>query len=175
MSVSLLRPPARAGSRPSRPARLGVAELLHTTDLAAGEVLDGRYNDLLPSLGADGFSWLGGDDDLDVWLVGWSPRGSVGLHDYGEVQGAITVLSGELIESRWDGEKLRDRRLAAGDQAGIPVGWVHDVRPAPTAGSALSVHAFSPPLTVMSYYDITGRGWLRHRRTELTAHPVGAA
>ena len=63
MSVSLLRPPARAGSRPSRPARLGVAELLHTTDLAAGEVLDGRYNDLLPSLGADGFSWLGGDDD----------------------------------------------------------------------------------------------------------------
>lgn len=173
MSVSLLRPRTIAGSAQS--ARLGVAELLHTTDLAAEDVLDGRYDNLLPAPGTNGFSWLGGDDDLDVWLVGWSPHGSLGLHDYGEAQGAITVLSGELIESRWDGEKLRDRRLAAGDQAGIPEGWVHHVRPAPTADPALSVHAFSPPLSAMSYYDIAGRGWLRHRRTELTAHPAGAA
>ncbi|GAB4973511.1 hypothetical protein MAHJHV55_52810 [Mycobacterium avium subsp. hominissuis] len=54
------------------------------------------------------------------------------------------------------------RRLDAGDQAGFPLGWVHDVvwAPRPVSGPAsrravaaaqaaptLSVHAYSPPLT----------------------------
>ncbi|EUA50556.1 cysteine dioxygenase type I family protein [Mycobacterium xenopi 3993] len=32
----------------------------------------------------------------------------------------------------------------------------------------LSVHAYSPPLTAMSYYEVTERNTLRRRRTELT-------
>jgi hypothetical protein len=33
------------------------------------------------------------------------------------------------------------------------------------------VHAYSPPLTVMSYYEITGPHTLRRQRTELTDQP----
>jgi hypothetical protein len=37
----------------------------------------------------------------------------------------------------------------------------------------LSVHAYSPPLTAMSYYEITDRNTLRRQRTELTDRPEG--
>jgi hypothetical protein len=37
----------------------------------------------------------------------------------------------------------------------------------------LSVHAYSPPLTAMSYYEINDRNRLRRQRTELTDQPEG--
>jgi len=37
----------------------------------------------------------------------------------------------------------------------------------------LSVHAYSPPLTAMSYYEVTGHGTLRRTRTVLTDQPEG--
>jgi hypothetical protein len=72
------------------------------------------------------------------------------------------------------------------------LGWVHDVVWAPRPVSApvalpgagvpgaapvqptLSVHAYSPPLTAMSYYEITDRNTLRRERTELTDQPEGS-
>ena len=87
------------------------------------------------------------------------------------------MVSGALDEFRWDGEALRRRRLNAGDQAAFPLGWVHDVVWAPTTAGpvtpTLSVHAYSPPLTAMSYYDVTSRNTLRRNRTELTDAPEG--
>ena len=72
---------------------------------------------------------------------------------------------------------MRTRHLEAGDQAGFPLGWVHDVVWAPetvtVSGPTLSVHAYSPPLTAMSYYDVTARNTLRRNRTELTDKPEG--
>ena len=76
------------------------------------------------------------DDELDVWLISWVPGHSTELHDHGGSLGALTVLSGALHEYRWDGERLRRRRLDAGDQAAFPLGWVHDVVWAPTRGRA---------------------------------------
>ena len=35
----------------------------------------------------------------------------------------------------------------------------------------LSVHAYSPPLTAMAYYEVTRRQTLRRIRTELTEQP----
>ena len=40
-------------------------------------------------------------------------------------------------------------------------------------GPTLSVHAYSPPLTAMSYYEVTERNTLRRKRTELTDEPEG--
>lgn len=177
------------------PTRLRLPDLLHATDLAADDVLSGRYDHLLPAGGPPTddrwFTRLRGDDELDVWLISWVPDKSTELHDHGGSLGALTVVSGALAETRWDGRALRHRRLAAGDQAAFPLGWVHDVawarettvaagrefgatasrasRPAPT----LSVHAYSPPLTAMSYYEVTDRNTLRRSRTELTDKPEG--
>ena len=169
------------------PTRLRLADLLHVTDRFADDVLGGDYDHLLPAGGPPAterwFTRLHGNDELDVWLISWVPDHSTELHDHGGSLGALTVISGALRETRWDGDALRDRRLVAGDQAAFPLGWVHDVvwaRDTVTAGGVsvpatptLSVHAYSPPLTAMSYYDVTERSTLRRKRTELTDKPEG--
>jgi hypothetical protein len=147
------------------------------------------------------YSRLYGDDELDIWLISWVPDRSTELHDHGGSLGALTVVSGALTETRWTGEALKRRRLRAGDQAAFPLGWVHDVVWAPSAAGGrvatggsvsagrsvatggsvtvsaapitLSVHAYSPPLTAMSYYEVTDRQTLRRNRTELTDAPEG--
>jgi len=95
------------------------------------------------------------------------------------VPGALTVLAGTLTEQRWSGTELGVRALRAGDQAAFPMGWVHDVvnaepsAPSPRrSGQSLSVHAYSPPLTAMSYYGVTERGNLRCTRSVLTEYPA---
>ncbi|MEB3068611.1 cysteine dioxygenase [[Mycobacterium] vasticus] len=171
--IALRRPAHRSRS-------LSLPDLLKTTDLAAEAVLDGRYDRLLPASGlpADGrwFTRLHGDARLDVWLISWVPGHATELHDHGDSRGALTVLSGSLGEFHWDGRQLNQRRLEEGDQAAFSRGWVHDVVWAPTSSSGvaaptLSVHAYSPPLVEMSYYDVTSQNTLRRNRTELTEHP----
>lgn len=189
----VLRPPASA-SPSAGPTALRVPDLLHATDQAADDVLSGRCDHLLPAGGIPEsqrwFTRIHGDDELDVWLISWVPGHATELHDHGGSLGALTVVSGSLTEFRWDGSRLRRRRLDAGDQAGFPLGWVHDVVwaprpvPRPLPGSAptvaapvmptLSVHAYSPPLSAMSYYEVTDRNRLRRRRTELTDQPEGS-
>jgi len=175
-----LRPRARTAPAPG-PTRLRVPDLLHATDQAADDVLSGRCDHLLPGGGIPEshrwFSRIHGDDELDVWLISWVPGHATELHDHAGSLGALTVLSGALDEFRWNGKRLRRRRLGAGDQAGFPLGWVHDVVWAGEAEGpvrpALSVHAYSPPLTAMSYYEVTDGKALRRKRTELTDHPEG--
>ncbi|OBG65284.1 MULTISPECIES: cysteine dioxygenase [unclassified Mycobacterium] len=197
MSVPLAAPaalrPRHVSSPSSGPTRLRVPDLMHATDQAADDVLSGRCDHLLPPGGIPEtrrwFTRIHGDEELDVWLISWVPGHHTELHDHGGSLGALTVVSGSLNEFRWDGRALRQRRLDAGDQAGFPLGWVHDVvwapRPVAVAVSgfagagggavrpSLSVHAYSPPLTAMSYYEVTGRNRLRRQRTELTDQPEG--
>ena len=167
----------------SAPTRLRLPDLLHTTDRFADKVLSGHFDHQLPSGGPPAderwFTRLHADDELDVWLISWVPGHTTELHDHGGSLGALTVLSGALHEYRWDGAQLRRRRLDAGDQAAFPLGWVHDVVGAPTVATAgapasLSVHAYSPPLTAMSYYQVTDQQRLRRTRTELTDEPEKA-
>ncbi|MBV8930615.1 MAG: cysteine dioxygenase family protein [Mycobacteriaceae bacterium] len=162
------------------PTRLRLPDLLHITDRSSDDVLGGRYDHLLPPGGIPAdqrwFTRLHSDGELDVWLISWVPGQATELHDHGGSLGALTLISGALREFRWDGEGLRHRRLDAGDQAGFPLGWVHDVTWAPgddVPAPALSVHAYSPPLTAMSYYEVTERNRLRRARTELTDTPEG--
>lgn len=183
MSVPLLSSVSAAAPTLVSPTRLRLPDLLHATDRAAADYLDGVYDPLLPAGGVPAddrwFTRLYGDDDLDLWLISWAPGHPTELHDHAGSLGALTVLSGSLNEFRWTGKELRRRRLDAGDQAGFPLGWVHDVVWAPTAVGpstrppTLSVHAYSPPLTAMSYYEVTDKGALRRSRTELTDHPEG--
>ena len=167
----------------SAPTRLRLPDLLLATDRGADDLLSGRYDHLLPSDGPPRnerwYTRLHGDDELDLWLISWVPDRSTEMHDHGGSLGALTVVSGALQETRWDGGALRRRRLTAGDQAAFPLGWVHDVVRAldrdtsAPVGTTLSVHAYSPPLTAMSYYDVTSRNTLRRNRTELTDAPEG--
>jgi anti-sigma factor ChrR (cupin superfamily) len=166
------------------PTRLRPADLLRITDQGAAEVLDGRHDNLLPHRWPTDERWssrLYSDDDVDVWLISWVPDRNTELHDHAGSFGALTVLSGALSEFRWAGDRLRHRTLEAGDQASFPLGWVHDVVRAQDVPGAsvptptLSVHAYSPPLTAMSYYEVTEHGTLRRTRSELTDLPEGGS
>ena len=178
-----------SGRRPSGaslPTRLRPADLLRLTDEGANGVLDGRFDHLIPDTFPTLDRWstrLHADDDVDVWLISWVPERNTELHDHAGSFGALTVLSGSLTEFRWAGDALVERQLDAGDQASFPLGWVHDVvRSTDVPGApieissdapTLSVHAYSPPLTAMSFYEVTDHRTLRRTRTELTDLPEG--
>ena len=164
------------------PTRLRLPDLLHITDDEANAVLGGHYDHLLPAGGlptdARWFTRLRRDDEIDVWLISWAPGHTTELHDHCGSLGALTLLTGALHEYRWAGDRLLQRRLEAGDQAGFPLGWVHDVSwapsdPQPADAGTLSVHAYSPPLTAMSYYEVTEQQTVRRVRTKLTDVPEG--
>src|SRR6202022_19410 len=164
------------------PTRLRLPDLLHITDQDADDVLNGRYDHLLPAAGIPAndrwFTRLHSDDELDGWLISWVPGETTELHDHSGSLGAMTLLSGALHEFRWTGDQLRRRRLTAGDQAAFPLGWVHDGPGAPFAAGSSNVSTLgappsSRPLTAMSYYEITERDTLRRVRTELTDTPGG--
>jgi quercetin dioxygenase-like cupin family protein len=90
--------------------------------------------------------------DFDAWLLRWPPGTRVNPHDHGDSAGAFTVLEGELIELRWHASIPECRLVAAGDVVSIASGVVHDV--VATNRVACSIHAYSPPLQTMSFYEV---------------------
>jgi hypothetical protein len=155
------------------PTPLSIRELLRLTESIAAEVAAGQHAVHFDPVGR----WhtrLRNGEYADVWLISWPQYQAAELHDHGGSLGALTVVQGTLTEHRWlpgaDRPRLVPRRLSAGAHAGFPLGYVHDVvntDPRP----ALSVHAYSPPLTAMSYYEIDDNNALRRIRTMLTDDP----
>lgn len=93
------------------------------------------------------------DDDHEVWLISWLPGRSTGFHDHGGSRGALAVALGSLVEE----DLTTARTLHAGQVRAFGPNHVHDVRNT-TAAPAISVHAYSPPLTLMNRYDRTEAG-----------------
>jgi predicted metal-dependent enzyme (double-stranded beta helix superfamily) len=148
----------------SAPTPLVLPDLVALTREVADEVRAGRHP-VVVDPERRWYSRLRGDDFLDVWLISWAAEQAAELHDHGGSIGALTVVSGTLTEERWTAAGLRRRRLGAGRSIGFGLGHVHEVvNPAPAP--AVSVHAYSPPLTAMSYYDVRD-GRLRRTRSEL--------
>ncbi|NKY99389.1 cysteine dioxygenase [Nocardiopsis alborubida] len=116
---------------------------------------------------------LRADDHTDVWLISWTPDQSTRLHDHAGSLGALTVVAGDLVERYWDAG-LRERALPDGGGGRFPLGHVHDVVNA-SDSPAVSVHAYSPPLTAMHYYGVGGDGALRRTRSVLTTAPEPGA
>jgi mannose-6-phosphate isomerase-like protein (cupin superfamily) len=97
---------------------------------------------------------LAGDDVADVWLLTWVTDTNTDLHDHGESAGAFTVVSGELEEVRPDPQTggLVSARVLPGHVCRVDRGEVHDVR-SPSLLPAVSIHAYSPPLREMTFYE----------------------
>ena len=102
--------------------------------------------------------------EYDVWMIRWPPATSVTPHDHGGSAGAFAVASGALRELRWPGTSRQTTLVTAGEAVTIEGGIVHDVTA--VGSGALSVHAYSPPLTSMGFYDETGQRLLDRRPVE---------
>jgi predicted metal-dependent enzyme (double-stranded beta helix superfamily) len=163
--------PARSRSLRSvatAPTPLGLADLADLTRGVAAQVRTGAHEVVLDP-DRRWYRRLHADPFVDVWLISWVAEQATELHDHAGSLGALTVVSGELQEQRWvpaDGQ-LRTRRLRAGRGATFGLGHVHDVVNV-RAEHAVSVHAYSPPLTAMSYYAVESDGALRRTRSMLT-------
>jgi predicted metal-dependent enzyme (double-stranded beta helix superfamily) len=98
-------------------------------------------------------------DDYEIWLLSWLPGQSTGFHDHGEASGAFAVARGELRESVGaPGRRpVRQRTAAAGSLTCFGGLHLHNVANV-TAQPAVSVHAYSPPLSAMRRYEMTATG-----------------
>lgn len=99
------------------------------------------------------------DDDVDVWVISWTPTQGTLLHDHAGSSGAFSVVSGELSEqvvtaSYSDGAGLIELPREAGESTAFGPRYVHDVRNL-SNDNAVSVHVYSPPLRLMNYYEVS--------------------
>jgi predicted metal-dependent enzyme (double-stranded beta helix superfamily) len=163
------------------PTPASLADLLALTREVAAEVDAGRHPVEVDPV----HRWsrrLHADRHLDVWLISWATDQTAELHDHGGSIGALTVVRGALTEWRWTagsdddgtcpaeelparGPGLRRRAIDPGRSVAFGLGHVHDVSNR-AAAPAVSVHAYSPPLSAMSYYGVEA-GVLRRTRSEL--------
>jgi quercetin dioxygenase-like cupin family protein len=106
---------------------------------------------------ADSRWWtqLHGDDTHDVWLLSWLQDQTTELHDHGGSTAAFTVVQGALEEVRVDAGGISRTDLRPGLTQWVAPGVVHDVRNVQSL-PAVSIHAYSPPLTSMTYYRQDG-------------------
>jgi predicted metal-dependent enzyme (double-stranded beta helix superfamily) len=99
------------------------------------------------------------DTCYEIWLISWLPEHSTGFHDHGEANGAFSVVWGALDESVVPGRgtEVTVRPVTQGVVRAFGQHYIHDVTN--TADSvAVSIHAYSPPLTAMTRYRLTDGG-----------------
>ncbi len=99
-------------------------------------------------------------NSCELWLISWLPGQSTGFHDHGGANGAFGVVWGELDEhmAARGSAGSAVRALSAGQVRSFGSHHVHDVRNASADAVAVSVHAYSPPLSAMTRYDLTPAG-----------------
>jgi predicted metal-dependent enzyme (double-stranded beta helix superfamily) len=109
------------------------------------------------------------EEDREVWLLSWLPGQRTGFHDHGRSAGAFTVVQGCLRERTAPGGRpeATGATLLPGSVRSFGPRYVHDVGNE-SAAPAVSVHAYSPPLTAMDRFDISG-GRLVRAAAEMAA------
>jgi rhodanese-related sulfurtransferase/mannose-6-phosphate isomerase-like protein (cupin superfamily) len=88
----------------------------------------------------------------DIWVISWLPGQSTGFHDHGKSSGAFLVATGVLEEHRPAEGAVE---IHPGDSRAFGPDYAHDVRNASLA-PAISIHAYSPPLSEMNEYELDG-------------------
>jgi|SRR5271165_2206265 len=108
--------------------------------------------------------------DYEIWLLTWLPGQHTGFHDHGDASGAFAVAQGELRETVAAARRTQVRRRTAATGSVTTFGGrhLHDVGNV-AAAPAVSVHAYSPPLSAMRRYAMTSAGLalVRTERAEL--------
>ena len=122
--------------------------------------------------GERAYSCVQRTEQFDLWVIHWGAGSGTAVHDHGDSAGALFVVGGELVEHR--PPRLRAGRarrsvLRASDRHLMSRTHVHAIVNESLV-TATSVHAYSPPLTVMQHYERTSGAGLRGGHRELVAH-----
>lgn len=97
----------------------------------------------------------------EVRLLSWEFDQSSGWHDHGGSAGGFFVADGVLRElcRGADGVSIVEGRFGAGEHGSFSAEHVHDVSHG-EGRPAVSIHAYSPPLTNLTMYDPTPYGFV---------------
>ncbi len=106
--------------------------------------------------------------DYDIWVLSWLPGQATGFHDHGASSGAFVVAAGILEEHR-PGE--RTRVIHPGKPCAFGPDYAHDVRNVSLA-PAISIHAYSPPLSEMNEYELDGSRLVPRERASVEAETL---
>ena len=160
---------------PSAPA-LGTARTLslHQLDrlVRAFANAEQRWSSLVRFGAERWWTRLHADESVDIWLLTWLPGQLTDLHDHGSSAAAFVVARGRLEEVRTNLAGTSHVTVhRSGQTSWVPTGAVHDVRAVDEP--AISVHAYSPPLRRMTYYDADAARGLVPSRTVVTNEPEG--
>jgi hypothetical protein len=100
-------------------------------------------------------------DNFDLRLMAWETEQETRWHDHGGSSGAQAVCAGSLREDYLGADHLNieTRIEGAGAHGSFGPDHVHDVSHA-AGHPAVSIHAYSPPLTVLTYYEQTPFGFV---------------
>jgi rhodanese-related sulfurtransferase len=155
--VATNKPTAReASTTPIKAQGLSGAVLRTPEDLAGivsqFALSDGWMDQVRLRPGRRWYERLHHGPDYDIWVISWMPGQSTGFHDHGESAGAFVVATGVLEEHR-PGE--RTRVVYPGKPRAFGPDYAHDVRNVSLA-PAISIHAYSPPLSEMNEYELDG-------------------
>ena len=105
------------------------------------------------------------DPHVDVWLICWTNQQDTGFHDHDVSAGAVHICSGDLVEDRYElarfGLRRREIERRAGSTFDFDASHVHRLRHPEGKPPAVSIHAYSPALWRMGYYDVDDNGLLR--------------
>jgi rhodanese-related sulfurtransferase len=106
----------------------------------------------------------------DVWILGWLPAQDTDWHDHGGSSGSLCVADGVLLEQlrTVGGHRVRTRHLQASDRAVFGPAHVHNVSHCGDV-PAVSIHAYSPPLVAMTYYELTPAGLVASETVEVSS------
>jgi mannose-6-phosphate isomerase-like protein (cupin superfamily) len=115
--------------------------------------------------------WL--DEHVNAWAICWQRENDTGWHDHDESAGGIAVISGHVREERLVvGARPRVRHLGPGETFLVPATAIHRVMH-DGGEPAVTIHAYSPPLTRMGAYRVGPHGELEREslpsETELQA------
>jgi predicted metal-dependent enzyme (double-stranded beta helix superfamily) len=140
------------------PARLGQARLRRLVSAVAARE-DGWAGLVRFDAGRRWFRRLQLADDYEVWLLSWLPGQGTGFHDHGLAAGAFAVAQGRVREQTVAAGhgQARQRTVARGRIRSFGARYVHNVANT-SAEPAVTVHAYSPPLTAMRRYELTASG-----------------
>jgi predicted metal-dependent enzyme (double-stranded beta helix superfamily) len=110
------------------------------------------------------------DGSYEIWLISWLPGQETGFHDHGESSGAFGVVWGDLDEyqppsaaensAAENSAGAGTRRVSPGRVRSFGPRYIHDVRNTSSSSVAVSVHAYSPPLSEMTRYRLASGGLL---------------
>jgi hypothetical protein len=103
------------------------------------------------------------DRHVEVWLICWCEAQETGFHDHDRSRGAVAVVEGTLRETLLGVDGTHPTRTySAGRRFSFGATHIHDVQGA-SAQPAASLHAYSPPLGEMGFYEVGADGTLTRR------------